>query len=214
MEEGRLRKLTIVGCGPGSPDYLTVAGRRAIDNATVLAGSPRLLELYGTASQKHIRLGADMEAVLDEIDLIRGGEKVVVLVSGDPGLCSLAAPVLRRFGKDECDVIPAVSSVQLAFARLGLDWLDARIISAHKDIPDLAPEDMSASGNIAILAGHRRSQSWIAELAEALEHERSIVVCENLSIKDERIRRVSAAEFRSLDLSTRTIVLLLKEDLS
>jgi precorrin-6y C5,15-methyltransferase (decarboxylating) CbiE subunit len=213
MEKGWPRKLKIVGCGPGSPDYLTVAGRQAIDDATLLVGSPRLLDLYGSASRKHIRVGADIEAVLDEVGVARGDENVVVLVSGDPGLCSLAVPVLRRFGRDACDVIPGISSVQLAFARLGLDWLDARIISAHKDIPDLAPEDMSASGNIAILAGHGRSQSWIGDLAEAFEHERSIVVCENLSIKDERVRRVSAAEFRGLELSTRTIVLFLKEDL-
>ncbi len=204
--------MTIVGCGPGSADYLTVAGRKAINNATVLVGSPGMLERYGAASQRQIRFGTDIEVVLEEIDGIRREEKVAVLVSGDPGLCSLAAPVLRRFGKDECNVIPGISSIQLAFARLGLDWLDARILSAHKEIPALTQEDISRAGNIAILAGHRRSQPWIAELAQAFEHERSIVVCENMSMQDERIRRVSVAEFRSLDLSTRTIVLLLKED--
>lgn len=212
MAQGKPHKLTIVGCGPGSSDYLTEAGRRAIGGATVLVGSPRLLDLYATASQERICVGSDVEGVLEAIASRRKHGKVVVLVSGDPGLCSLAQPVLRRFGRDACEVLPGISSVQLAFARLGLDWLDARIVSAHKNIPDLIPEDLAGSSNVAILAGHRESQGWIADMVESLGRERTLVVCEDLSMQTERIRRVPVGEFRRLDLSTRTVVLLMREE--
>jgi precorrin-6y C5,15-methyltransferase (decarboxylating) CbiE subunit len=212
MADAQPHKLTIVGCGPGSPDYLTEAGRRAIAGAAVLAGSARLLDLYATASQERIRVGSDVEGVLEVIASKRERGKVVVLVSGDPGLCSLARPVLRRFGRDACEVLPGVSSVQLAFARLGLDWQDARIVSAHKGIPDITPEDLAGYGTVAILAGHRTSQGWIADMAASLGNERSLVVCEDLSLETERIRRVPVGEFRRLDLSTRTIVLLMREE--
>jgi len=207
------QKLTIVGCGPGSPDYLTEAGRRAIDSATVLVGSPHLLDTYAAPTQEQIRAGSDIDRVLESIASRREHDKIAILVSGDPGLCSLAGPVLRRFGRDACEALPGVSSVQLAFARLGLDWIDVRIVSAHKEIPDLTPADLAVSGSIAILVGHRHSQHWIADLADALGSKRILVVCEDLSLQSERIRRVSVAEFRQLEISTRTVVLLLKEDI-
>ena len=206
------QKLMIVGCGPGSPDYLTEAGRRAIARAAVLVGAPHLLDLYATPTHELISVGSHIDGVLNTIASRLEQDRIAVLVSGDPGLCSLAGPVLRRFGRDSCEVLPSVSSVQLAFARLGLDWLDARIVSAHKDIPDLTTEDLAASDKIAVLAGHRQSQRWIADLADAFGDKRLLVVCEDLSLESEKIRRVSIAEFRQLEISARTVVLLLKED--
>lgn len=211
MEVTQPPKLTIVGCGPGSPDYLTEVARRAIGTATVLVGPPHLLDSYATPTHEQIRAGSDIDGMLERIASVRALGKVAVLVSGDPGLCSLAGPILRRFGRDSCEVLPAVSSVQLAFARLGLDWLDARIVSAHKAVPDLTPADFAASGSIAILTGHRQSQGWIADLACAFENERFLVVCQDLSLQSESIRRVSVAQFQQLELSTRTVVLLLRE---
>lgn len=212
MAKTQSHKLTIVGCGPGSPDYLTKAGRRAIGNATVLVGSPSLLDLYATPDHEQIRFGADISSVLEAIASRCENDRIAILVSGDPGLCSLAQPVLRRFGRNAFEVVPGISSVQLAFARLGLDWLDARIVSAHKSIPDLTPEDLAVSGNIAILAGHQQSQRWIADLADAFGNKRFLVVCEDLSLQTEKIHRVSVSEFRQLRISTRSVVLLLKED--
>ena len=38
--------IVIVGCGPGSPDYLTPLARRAVERAEVLVGASRLLDLF------------------------------------------------------------------------------------------------------------------------------------------------------------------------
>ena len=90
MAETQPQKLTIVGCGPGSPDYLTEAGRRAIDSATVLVGSPHLLDTYAAPTQEQIPAGSDIDSVLESIASHREHDKIAILVSGDPGLCSLA----------------------------------------------------------------------------------------------------------------------------
>jgi precorrin-6B methylase 1 len=95
---------------------------------------------------------------------------------------------------------------------LGLDWADARIVSAHKGIPDLSARDLDAFGIVAILGGHRRAQAWIADLAEELGGSRLLVICEDLSLPGEKMSRVSIDEFRQSNFSTRTIVLFLKED--
>ena len=68
-----------------------------------------------------------LDAALDTLDARSG--HVAVLASGDPGFFGIVR-ALRARGI-EPHVIPATSSVTLAFARLGLDWDDALVISAH-----------------------------------------------------------------------------------
>ena len=53
----------------------------------------------------------------------------VVLASGDPGFFGIVR-ALRERGL-ACTVLPAVSSVATAFARAGLPWDDAAVVSAH-----------------------------------------------------------------------------------
>jgi precorrin-6y C5,15-methyltransferase (decarboxylating) CbiE subunit len=216
LEEER-KKIVIVGCGPGSSSLLTEAGRRAISDAPVLAGAPGLLEAFAAPHHETIRFGGDggldIAGLLGAVDRRRREAGVAVLVSGDPGIGSLARPVLQRFGRDACEVIPGISSVQLAFARLGLDWTDARIVSAHRELPDLSPEVASGFGILAILGGHRRAQGWIAGLAGEIGSGRVLVVCQDLARQEEKIERISVEAFRSLSLSTRTIVLIVKEEL-
>lgn len=215
MEERK--KIIIVGCGPGSASLLTNAGRQAISEASVLVGAPHLLETYTLPAHEQICFGGDagldLDGVLSAVSERFEKDQVAILVSGDPGIGSLARPVLRRFGKDACKVIPGISSVQLAFARLGLDWTDARIISAHRKIPDLSADMLSGFGSVAILGGHRRAQGWIADLAENLGDKRVLLVCQDLSRPEEKIEQVSTADFRLLTLSTRTIVLIIQEEL-
>jgi precorrin-6y C5,15-methyltransferase (decarboxylating) CbiE subunit len=205
--------IAIVGCGPGSPDYLTRAAQRAIHNATLLVGSPKLLSAFASAQHKTIPVGSNIDGVLEAIDSRRASSRIAVLVSGDPGLCSLARPILERFGREACQVLPGISSVQLAFARLGLDWVDARIVSAHKSIPEVTPADLAPFAVLAFLAGHRLAQDWIARLADALEERRVLFVCEDLSMPQESIQRLTSADLRERQLSTRAIVLLVKEEL-
>ncbi len=129
-------KLWIVGCGPGSVRYVTDAAHEAAAGADVLVGGKRLLALFPDGSAERISVGANIGAVMEQIVARRAaGQRVVVLVGGDPGLHSLAQNVIRLVGRPCCEVVPAVSSVQVAFARLGMDWSDARILSAHGRIP-------------------------------------------------------------------------------
>ena len=115
--------ITIVGCGPGSPELVTPAARRAVEQAEVLLGAARLLALFAASAAERVVVDAHATRAPDEI-AARRDRRVVVLVSGDPGLFSLAAPLLRRFGRDACEIIPGISSLQVACARLGLGWDD------------------------------------------------------------------------------------------
>ena len=204
------KEITIVGCGPGAKDYLLPAGRRALRRADVLAGTPRLLATFAAETQTRIDMRkGDVKTLLDEITPYVGLKKVAVLVTGDPGLCSLARNVIERFGRSRCRIIPGISSVQAAFARAALDWQDARVITAHGVTPveDLA--DISGSKKIAVLAGGESSRTWLCSLADRLGDRYQIVVCSDLTLPDERVEYIGAEGMRTVPLPSRSVVLLI-----
>lgn len=205
-------KIIIAGCGPGALDYLTPVARAAIESAEVLVGAPRLLDTFSTQRAERIVVNTDIEGVLNQIAARAGHKKVAVLVSGDPGLCSLAKPVIKRFGRDACEVISGVSSVQVAFARVSLDWLDARIVTAHDKKPEISAAALAGEKKLAVLAGNDASQPWIASLAVSLAASHQIFVCENLTLPNENVRQVNPSELQTMKLASRAIVLMLHKE--
>ncbi len=205
--------ITIAGCGPGAAEFVTPAAREAAKSATVLVGARRLMELFPAATAERIACEGVIEPLLDRLAELRdGGAGVVVLVSGDPGVFSLTQKVVQRFGRANCRIIPGVSSVQVAFARIGLDWADARIISAHARTPAATAEELARHDRIAVLAGTREAMEWIGRTALKLGLDYAAFVCENLTLPDERVSEVRAAELAAWPAASRTVVLLVREE--
>ncbi len=206
--------ILIVGCGPGASEYLMDAARLAVARAEVLAGSRRLLELFPDHPGLRLVTSTDLSALLDAVAEQRAlGRSVAVLVSGDPGLFSLAAKVVRRFGRECCEIIPGVSSVQVAFARVGLDWAEARIVSAHGRMPQVSADDLGQYDKLAILAGTQEALQWAARTAAALQTSHATYLCENLTLPDERVRSLAVEELAVADASSLSIILLIRREL-
>lgn len=208
------QRIAIVGCGPGGAGYVTPAARQSVRDAEALMGSRRLLELFDDAPGEKILLGADTAATLEAIASVRNsGRRLAVLVSGDPGLYSLAQKVVRRFGSEACEIIPGISSVQVAFARVGLDWADARVISAHGRTPTVWPDELVDVDKIAILAGSRKALQWSAEIADGLRTTHAIFLCENMTLEGESIRLVDPEQLEQVEAASLAIVLILRRTL-
>ena len=208
------KKIIIVGCGPGAESYITPAARAAAQGAEVLIVSRRLQNLFPEIAAERIDSGTDIEGTLAAIAARRDdGRQVVLLATGDPGIASLAQPVIRRFGREHCEVIPGISSVQVAFARLGLDWEDARIISAHSRDPEESVADLRDTDKLAILGGREGSLRWAAHLIEEMGGGRRVFLCEELTLPGEKIREVEASELTEIPVSTRAIILIIREEL-
>lgn len=201
--------IRIVGCGPGAPDYLIPLARRAVEEAQVLVGARRLLDLFPHHPGERIEVGSDIAGVLRAIE-DRLHLAVAVLVTGDPGLGSLAQPVLTRFGPAACKVIPGISSVQVAFARLGLDWGDARIVDLHQGEPALGAAELASEKKIAFLAGRKESLPWIARLLSDLAGRWRIHALEDLTLPGEAVREIQAHELNAGGFSSRTIIVLIR----
>ncbi|MCL2670184.1 MAG: cobalt-precorrin-7 (C(5))-methyltransferase, partial [Syntrophaceae bacterium] len=140
------------------------------------------------------------------------GLQVCLLATGDPGIASLAQPVIRRFGREHCAVIPGISSVQVAFARLGFSWQEARIITAHSRNPQVSVEELREAGKIAILGGRPEALTWTAELIEKLDGRRRTFLCEDLTLPSEQVREITSTELTKLPVSTRAVILIIKEE--
>jgi len=206
--------LSIIGCGPGSAGYVTKAARLAVARANVLVGGKRLMELFPDCSAERMIIESDLAALLQRIAARRtAGQNIAVLVSGDPGLHSLARNVIQYFGREQCEIVPAVSSVQVAFARLGLDWADARILSAHGRIPNVAADDLARTDRIAILAGTTEAIRWSAGMATALEASHVAFLAENLTLEGERFQQITPERLGKVDAASLSIVLLIQRSL-
>jgi len=204
-------KIIVAGCGPGHPDYITEAVRIAVSSAELLVGTQHLLELFPDSLAERLAVGKDMEALLNHIEEA-SPRAIVVLTSGDTGLYSLARTLLKRFGSQRCRLIPGISAVQVACARLALDWHDLKIISAHGREPECSVGDLSGFKKIAILAGTENAKRWSAAMLEALGDAYTAIACENLTWEEEKITELDASGLLAAELASRTIILLIAKE--
>ncbi|MGI9860318.1 precorrin-6y C5,15-methyltransferase (decarboxylating) subunit CbiE [Moorella naiadis] len=131
--------LAVIGVGPGTPEYLTPAACQAARAAEILVGGRRALDLFADLPREKQVLGGDLEKVYTFLQEVRP-RPTAVLVSGDPGFYSLLGWLRRKFPGEKITVIPGISSVQLAFARLGRGWEGAIFLSLHgRPLTTLAP---------------------------------------------------------------------------
>lgn len=117
-----MRRVTVIGHDGGA---LGTAAYTALASATLVAGGARHLSGLDLAAETLV-----MGPVAPVVARVAAHEgEAVVLASGDPGFFGIVA-ALRRAGVEPM-VLPAVSSVAAAFARVGLPWDDALVVSAH-----------------------------------------------------------------------------------
>ncbi|MCI3277106.1 precorrin-6y C5,15-methyltransferase (decarboxylating) subunit CbiE [Streptomyces cylindrosporus] len=217
--------ITVVGTGTGAPlpagvlagARLVVGGRRHLTAAPVPEGAEQVV------------LGP-LAPALDVIErhLEKDG-RVVVLASGDPGFFGIVRVLAERFGPGALDVRPGVSSVAAAFARVGVPWDDAVVVSAHGRDLRTAVNVCRARAKVAVLTGPGAgpaelgaalatggaeecsragaAASWpVAQFPAPLG--RVLVVASDLGTGDERVEWVSPAEAAARDWGTAVSVVL------
>ena len=147
-----------------------------LEQADVVAGGPAVLAALAPSHARQVVLGKGLAATLEALAAEPG--RVVVLASGDPGFFG----IVRALGAHgRLDVYPAPSSVALAFARLGIPWDDALVVSAHARDPRTAINTALRHPKVAILTDDNA-----AEIVAALGGRR-VTVAEALGSARERI---------------------------
>ena len=124
------RPLVVVGIGADGWDGLSAAARSAIEAADVLRGSTRQLDLVpGEVTAERVPWPSPMAPALTSLPGDHPGRRVVVIASGDPMLSGVGTSLMRLHGPDAVHVIPHLSSVSLACARLGWAVEETTVVS-------------------------------------------------------------------------------------
>jgi cobalt-precorrin-7 (C5)-methyltransferase len=212
-----LAKISIVGVGPGSLDYVTPIAKRTVRNAQLVIGAERALNLFrGDIKGETLALTAKNmnEALRRAVESAADGKTVALLSTGDPGFSGL----LRTFqsateGKNvKVDVVPGVSSMQACAARLHMCWDETKLFSFHEGTSlekrkELA--DAVKKGNSVMLFPDPKTFSPrdIAKflIENGVAEETPVAVCENLTLGNEKatsstLRGILGKRFGSLSV--------------
>ena len=179
--------IVVVGIGADGMAGLSETAQRELRSATVIYGSPRQLDLLdeSVAAPRHRWPSPMLPALESLLDEAPPGD-IHVVGSGDPLLHGIGATLIRLHGAHRVRVLPHVSSVTLACARMGWASHDTEVISL-----------VTAPVHTAVRRGGRavvlsRSAATPAELAAALTETgrgaSEFTVLENLGGPEERIR--------------------------
>ncbi|MYM32824.1 precorrin-6y C5,15-methyltransferase (decarboxylating) subunit CbiE [Duganella sp. FT94W] len=197
-------------------------------NADVIIGGARTLALL----EREFKAGAvrhDLTGKLKEVpEWVRAARAdnlaCVVLATGDP-LCHGIAPYLaQHLCVEALDILPNLSTLQLACARIGLAWQDARIVSVHaKDAGEWQRGATPTHGMYALAQAARQqarlliltspdnSPDRIARLllAEGLGDDFLMAVAENLLQPEERVlAELTPQEAAGMKFAALNVVLL------
>ena len=118
-------RIHIVGVGSDGLAGLTSRARELLQNADVLLGSEQALAALPELRAERVRLGSDLSEALRLLENHYGHKRLVLVATGDPLFYGVARYLCDRLGKDRFEVVPHVSSMQLAFARVKETWEEA-----------------------------------------------------------------------------------------
>ena len=205
-------RVHIVGVGADGRPSLTARAAALIDRADLLVGGERLLALFPESHAERLVLARGLDAALARIQAYLGNRRVVVLASGDPGFFGIARVLARRFGKEWIEIVPNVSSIQLAFARIKESWEEATFLSAHGRTTEGLIAMVRRGSKVAILTDEVNTPAVIARslLAAGVDGYRAYL-CENLGATDERVRDVDLGGLTRLETSPLSVLILLRE---
>ncbi len=221
--------LTVVGLGPGPADWLLPEAAAALAEATDLVGYlpyvarvPERPGLVRHASDNRVELDRARHAFALALD----GRQVAVVSGGDPGVFAMAAAVFealeadRAFRDVEVRIVPGLSAMQAAAARLGAPLgHDFCAISLSDNLKPwevvLRRLTAAAEGDFVLALYNPASKARPQQIGEALEHLRGskrddtpVAFARAVGRPDERLHltTLARADAALVDMSTLVIV--------
>jgi len=189
----------IIGVLDDGAESISTQTLEYIKNANIIIGGSRTLALfnsyYSTAAQQF-----DLKGKITKIPewittAQQNNQQVVVLATGDPLCHGIAKYLISKINRASCEVIPNVSTIQLACARIGLVWQDIKICSIHnKDTGEwqtgsdnkhsLYPllQACQQYNSVAVFTSPENTPARIARMlkSEGFENDISLTVVENI----------------------------------
>ena len=191
--------MTVVGVGPGDPRLLTLKGREALERADLVVGFKTVLDVVeGCTGEAEVRPMAyrDQETVLDYAqEQAQQGKSCVVCVWGDLNVS--AKELLNRVRRraETVELVPGVSSIQIACARAGIPLEESLFITLHQrwdqgsELGELVDTLRNGIRNVILLP---RPYDFMPPaiaanaIADGADPQRPVTVFQRLTLPDEQ----------------------------
>ena len=204
------QQIVVVGIGPGEKEYLLPIAQEKVNQAEVLVGGKRALDLLAQPGQETREIKGSLQEIIDFIRARTNSKKVAVLLSGDPGLYGMLNFLLKNFSPEELEVIPGISAMQMCFARLRLPWQDIKIVSLHGRSREQLLTWVRQYPQVAFFTDEKFQPQEIATfLQENGVKNKRVIVGENLSYPNERVVDTDLEGIKEHSDFTNCVMLLL-----
>ncbi|HEY8506164.1 MAG TPA: precorrin-6y C5,15-methyltransferase (decarboxylating) subunit CbiE [Gemmataceae bacterium] len=202
-------KIYILGIGNDGVGGLTSRSRQLLEEAEVVLGSEAVLRLLPEVRAERFRIGADLQEVVDFLQANLGRRRMVVAASGDPLFYGVARYLCDRLGKDRFEVVPHVSTMQLAFARVKESWEEAYLTDLGTRPFEAALDHIRTAETVGLFTSEVYTPPRIARelLARGVDYFHAYV-CENLGGPDERITQGELAEIGAMSFDPLNVMIL------
>jgi precorrin-6B C5,15-methyltransferase / cobalt-precorrin-6B C5,C15-methyltransferase len=209
--------VTVVGVADDRFDALAPEARKALAGAGAVVGGRRHLDLWRSwpatapSTAETLEIGGDVAEVAAAVRrwAVEQGRPVCVLASGDPGFFGIVRALLGAVDRHMLRVLPAPSSVSVAFARLALPWDDAVVLSAHgRPLAEAVTAARTARKAAVLTSPESPPQALGAALLEAGATMDLVAVCQRLGSADESVRELTLAELAGGSFDPLAVVVL------
>ncbi|MCA9265451.1 MAG: precorrin-6y C5,15-methyltransferase (decarboxylating) subunit CbiE [Planctomycetales bacterium] len=200
----------IIGIGDDGLEGLTKASRDVIEQAQLLVGSGRTLAAVPHCEADRCEVTGDLEKVVSAIN-DHPGERIVVLTTGDPLFYGVARFLCERLGKERFHVVPHVSTMQMAFARVKESWDEAFLANLENFDPRRLADKVRSAEKVGLFTTEAISPAEVASLLldKKIDYFTAFV-CENLGSPDERVTQGTLEEICKHEFSPLNIMILVR----
>jgi precorrin-6B C5,15-methyltransferase / cobalt-precorrin-6B C5,C15-methyltransferase len=205
-------KLVILGIGDDGLTGLTESARRILMDADLILGAPPVLSLLEGVPGRRQPLEPDMSLAIRQVREALATSRPVLVSQGDPLFYGVARYLCDRLGKDQFEVVPHVSSMQLAFARIKESWEDAYLTSLAGRPIESVVDRIRTAEKVGVFSSDECPPSRLARalLDRGIDYFRGYV-CENLGSPDERVTQAELADIAAMDFDPLNVVILIRK---
>ena len=205
-------KLVILGIGDDGLAGLTESARKIVQGADVILGAPGTLRLLDGVPARKVPLDAEMPSALRQVREALGFRNPVLVSGGDPLFYGVARYLCDRLGKDQFEVIPHVSSMQLAFARVKESWEDAYLTSLAGRPFEAIVDRVRTAEKVGLFSSddHPPARIFRELLDRGIDYFKAYV-CENLGSPDERVTQGELADLAGLEFDPLNVLILVRK---
>lgn len=202
-------KIHILGVGSDGLRGLTGRARDLLQQADIVLGADQTLSLVPELKAERHKIGNDLSETAQFLEKNLASKKMVVIASGDPLFYGVARWLCDHVGKDRFEVLPHVSSMQLAFARIKESWEEAYLTNLASHSLEEVLDRIRTAETVGLFTSEQEDPPKIARqlLARGLDYFRAYV-CENLGAPDERVTQGELSDIQDMEFASLNVMIL------